>query len=82
MVMLGCNKGWRVGGKGSVVARRSAEAVDLVTANGSVSRKLPEGESKLRIERLVCVETDKGQEMIVGRCSGLAVITAKALLGA
>ena len=71
MMMLCFDDGWIVGGKGSVVTRRSAGVDDLVTAKGYVSKKIPEGESKLRIECEVWVETDKGEKVIVGQCSAL-----------
>ena len=71
MMLLCFDEGWIVGGKGSVVTRRSAEVDDLVTAKGYVSKKIPEGESKLRIECEVWVETDKGEKVIVGQCGGL-----------
>jgi acyl dehydratase len=71
MMMLCFEEGWVVGGKGSVVTRRSAGVDDLITAKGYVTGKIPEGDTKLRIECEVWVETDKGEQVIVGVCSGL-----------
>ena len=71
MMMLCFEEGWIVGGKGSVVTRRSAGIDDLITAKGYVTSKVPEGDTKLRVECEVWVETDKGEKVIVGQCSGL-----------
>lgn len=71
MMMLCFNEGWIIGGKGSVVTRRSAAIDDLVTAKGYVKSKTPEGEGKIRVECEVWVETDKGEKVMVGQCSGL-----------
>ncbi|MBL23237.1 MAG: hypothetical protein CMM48_05000 [Rhodospirillaceae bacterium] len=71
MMMLCFDDGWIVGGKGSVVTRRSAGIDDLVTAKGYVTKKTPEGDDKLRVECEVWVETDKGEKVMVGQCSGL-----------
>jgi acyl dehydratase len=71
MMMLCFDEGWIVGGKGSVVTRRPAGVDDLVTAKGVVTKKSPEGDGKLRVECDVWVETDKGEKVIVGACSGL-----------
>jgi acyl dehydratase len=75
MMMLCFDDGWIVGGKGSVVTRRSAGVDDLVTAKGIVSSKTPEGDDKMRVECEVWVETDKGVKVMVGQCSGLVVRT-------
>jgi acyl dehydratase len=75
MMMLCFDDGWIVGGKGSVVTRRSAGIDDLVTAKGYVSKKTPEGDDKLRVECEVWVETDKGEKVMVGQCSGLVART-------
>jgi len=71
MMMLCFSEGWIVGGKGSVVTRRPAGIDDLVTAKGVVTKKTPEGDDKLRVECDVWIETDKGERVIVGACSGL-----------
>ena len=71
MMMLCFEEGWIVGGKGSVVTRRSAGIDDLITAKGYVTGKIPEGDTKLRIECEVWVATDKGEKVIVGQCSCL-----------
>ncbi|HAA91863.1 MAG TPA: hypothetical protein DCE33_05425 [Rhodospirillaceae bacterium] len=71
IMMLCFDDGWIVGGKGSVVTRRSAGIDDLVTAKGYVTKKTPEGDDKLRVECEVWVETDKGEKVMVGQCSGL-----------
>jgi len=71
MMMLCFEEGWVVGGKGSVVTRRSAGVDDLITAKGYVTGKVPVSNTKLRIECEVWVETDKGEKVIVGQCSGL-----------
>ena len=75
MMMLCFGAGWIVGGKGSVVTRRAAGIDDLVTAKGFVAKKTPEGEDKLRIECEVWVETDTGEKVMVGQCSGLVART-------
>lgn len=71
MMMLCFDDGWIVGGKGSVVTRRSAGVDDLITAKGYVKAKTPEGDDKMRVECEVWVETDKGEKVMVGQCSGL-----------
>jgi acyl dehydratase len=71
MMMLCFEEGWIEGGKGSIVTRRPAGLDDLVTAKGVVTGKTPEGDDKLRVECEVWVETDKGEKVIVGQCSGL-----------
>ena len=75
MMMLCFDDGWVVGGKGSVTTRRAAGVDDLVTAKGIVISKVPEGDEKLRVECEVWVETDKGEKVMVGQCSGLVART-------
>ena len=71
MMMMCFEEGWIEGGKGSIVTRRPAGLDDLVTAKGTVTAKTPEGDDKLRVECEIWVETDKGEKVIVGQCSGL-----------
>ena len=53
------------------MSRLSAGIDDLITAKGYVTGTIPEGDTKLRVECEVWVETDKGEKVIVGQCSGL-----------
>ena len=71
-MMMSCfGEGWIVGGKGSIVTRRSAAVDALITAKGVVKEKIPEGDDKIRVVCEVWVETDEGEKSIVGTCSGL-----------
>ncbi len=75
-MMMDCfGEGWIVGGKGSIVTRRSAAVDALITAKGVVKEKIPEGDDKIRVVCEVWVETDEGEKSIVGTCSGLVLKT-------
>ena len=63
-MMMDCfGEGWIVGGKGSIVTRRSVAVDALITAKGIVKEKRPEGDDHIRVVCDVWVEADDGEKI-------------------
>jgi acyl dehydratase len=71
MMRLSFEGGWIVGGKSDLTFRRPVGVHDFCVAKGTVIEKLPDADGKTRVVCEVWVETEKGVQAIVGKCSGL-----------
>ncbi len=71
MMRLSFEGGWIVGGKIDLTFRRPVGVHDFCVAKGTVVEKLPEADGKTRVVCEVSVETEKGVQAIVGKCSGV-----------
>jgi len=71
MIRLSFEGGWIVGGKSDLTFRRPVGVHDFCVAKGTVVEKMPEAGGKTRVVCEVSVETEKGVQAIVGKCSGV-----------
>jgi 3-hydroxybutyryl-CoA dehydratase len=71
MMRLCFGAGWIAGGRNALTFRRPVSVDAFCVARGVVQSKVLEGDRHLRVSCDVWVETEQGEEAIVGTCSAL-----------